>query len=90
MFFSITFFASEQSRTKLPLMKTLGRKTVKTEKTSAPMLKSSKPAKASSKERRTPSHEEIAARSYDLYLARGGAPGDAEQDWLRAEAELSV
>ena len=36
-----------------------------------------------------PSHEEIARRSYELYLARGGEPGHAEEDWLAAERELS-
>jgi len=70
-------------------MKILGRKTVKTEKTTAPMVKSaSKASKASPK--RSPTHEEIAARSYELYLARGAEPGHAEEDWLRAEAELSI
>jgi Protein of unknown function (DUF2934) len=36
-----------------------------------------------------PSHEEIARRSYEIYLARGGEPGHAEEDWLAAERELS-
>jgi Protein of unknown function (DUF2934) len=73
-------------------MKFLGRKTVKTEKTSAP--KASKAPKASTKSttasstKRSPTHEEIAARSYELFLARGGEGGHAEEDWLRAESEL--
>jgi hypothetical protein len=33
--------------------------------------------------------ERIAARAYELYLARGGADGQAEDDWLAAERELS-
>jgi len=37
----------------------------------------------------SPSHEEIARRSYEIYLARGGEPGHAEEDWLAAERELS-
>lgn len=35
-----------------------------------------------------PTHEEIAQRSYELYLARGSIDGHAEDDWARAEAEL--
>lgn len=35
-----------------------------------------------------PTHEEIALRAYEIYLERGGAPGDALQDWTRAEREL--
>jgi hypothetical protein len=35
-----------------------------------------------------PSHDAIAARSYELYLARGCADGHDAEDWLRAEAEL--
>ena len=36
-----------------------------------------------------PDPERIAARAYELYLARGGADGYADQDWLTAERELS-
>lgn len=71
----------------MPGMKILGRKTVKTEKTSAPKAsKASAPAKA----KRVPTHDEIAARSYELFLARGGEHGHAEEDWLQAEAELGA
>ena len=35
-----------------------------------------------------PSREEIAQRAYELYLARGGADGSEQDDWLRAEREL--
>lgn len=35
-----------------------------------------------------PTHEEIALRAYEIYLERGGAPGDALEDWTRAEHEL--
>lgn len=35
-----------------------------------------------------PTHEEIASRAYEIFLERGGAPGDALQDWTRAEREL--
>jgi hypothetical protein len=31
--------------------------------------------------------DRIARRAYDLYLARGGADGEAMEDWLAAERE---
>jgi hypothetical protein len=66
----------------------IGRKTVKSEKTSAPMVKASKSTKVVAKA--APSHDEIAKRSYELFLARGGEHGHAEEDWLQAERELTV
>lgn len=33
-------------------------------------------------------HQEIAARAYELFLARGGRHGDDWADWFRAEAEV--
>jgi hypothetical protein len=38
--------------------------------------------------RSTPSDEEIRRRAYEIYLERGGLPGDETDDWLRAEREL--
>ena len=38
--------------------------------------------------RSTPSDEEIRRRAYEIYLERGGLPGDEIDDWLRAEREL--
>jgi hypothetical protein len=35
-----------------------------------------------------PSREEIRRRAYEIYLERNGLPGDALDDWLRAEREL--
>lgn len=35
-----------------------------------------------------PSREAIAQRAYELYLARGGADGSEQEDWLQAEREL--
>jgi hypothetical protein len=43
-----------------------------------------KPRKA----RTNPTTEEIALRAYHIYLERGGAPGNALEDWTRAEREL--
>jgi hypothetical protein len=72
-------------------MKTLGRKTTKTEKTTAPKTSKAKAATAATAagRKRTPTHEEIAVRSYELYLERGREEGHAEEDWLRAESELT-
>jgi hypothetical protein len=39
--------------------------------------------------RNQPSHDEIAARAYQIYLDRGGVDGSDQDDWLRAEQELA-
>jgi hypothetical protein len=36
----------------------------------------------------SPSREGIRCRAYEIYLERNGLPGDALEDWLRAEREL--
>ena len=36
-----------------------------------------------------PAHDEIAARAYELYLARGKVPGHEAEDWFEAERGLS-
>ncbi len=46
-----------------------------------------KPRKAA---KPAPTHDEIAARAYQIYQERGYAPGDPMQDWLQAERELSA
>ncbi len=71
-------------------MNTTGRKTVKGEKTSAPKAaKAKKVTQAAAEAKKAlPTHEEIAKRSYELYLQRGAVDGFHEQDWLQAEAEL--
>jgi hypothetical protein len=38
--------------------------------------------------RQAPSHEEIRRRAYEIYLERGGLPGNEVDDWHRAEREL--
>lgn len=40
-----------------------------------------------SKDRR-PSHEEIQARAYEIYLQRGGGDDRALEDWFVAEEQL--
>jgi hypothetical protein len=37
-----------------------------------------------------PNQEQIARRAYEIFLARGGQPGNPEQDWHQAERELSL
>jgi hypothetical protein len=34
-----------------------------------------------------PAHEQIRGRAYELYIERGGQPGDRVADWLEAERE---
>ena len=36
-----------------------------------------------------PTQEQIQVRAYHIYLERGGADGNSENDWLQAERELS-
>ena len=36
------------------------------------------------------SHERIARRAYEIFLARGGHHGHHEEDWLQAERELKL
>lgn len=40
--------------------------------------------------RGSPSHEQVARRAYEIFLARGGTPGNPEQDWFQAERELRL
>ena len=37
-----------------------------------------------------PTQQAIAARAFELYQMRGALDGDALDDWLRAETELSA
>jgi Protein of unknown function (DUF2934) len=53
------------------------------------MVKSPAPTATKSKAaKNAPTHEEIAFRAYQIYLERGGAPGNELEDWTRAEREL--
>jgi hypothetical protein len=68
-------------------------RTSKTAEQKPPRRRPKKPVPASSSD--GPSrgsqvtHEEIAARAYEHFLARGGQLGDDWGDWFRAEAELA-
>ncbi|MFZ5470828.1 MAG: DUF2934 domain-containing protein [Myxococcota bacterium] len=37
-----------------------------------------------------PTFEQISKRAYELWQARGGAPGSPEEDWYQAERELRL
>lgn len=37
-----------------------------------------------------PDRDRVASRAYELYQARGGADGQALEDWLAAERELEM
>jgi hypothetical protein len=77
----------------IDFMKMIGRKTVKGEKTSAPKAVKaggSKTKASTSAAKPTPTHEEIATRAYELYLARGAEHGHDAEDWAKAESELGL
>ena len=38
--------------------------------------------------RKSAAPEDVALRAYQIYLERGGAPGNPLDDWTRAEREL--
>jgi Protein of unknown function (DUF2934) len=61
-------------------------KSAATEPTAA--ISTAMPASVPASKSTPPTYEEIAKRSYELYLARGSVDGHAEDDWARAEAEL--
>lgn len=72
-------------------MKTIGRKTVKGRQASAPMLAKSQdvPAASATRSHAPPSHEQIARRSYEIFLASGGVHGRDVEHWIQAERELA-
>jgi hypothetical protein len=75
----------------ISIMKSIGRKTVKADRVSAPLsakAPSGKTQAAKTAALGEPSHEDIARRAYELYLERGSIEGHQEEDWLIAEAEL--
>ena len=39
-------------------------------------------------ENRAPNRDEISRRVYEIYLERGGLPGQEVEDWLQAEREI--
>jgi hypothetical protein len=39
-------------------------------------------------ESRAPNHDEVRCRAYEIYLERGGLPGQELEDWFQAEREI--
>jgi hypothetical protein len=37
---------------------------------------------------RAPNHDEVRRRAYEIYIERGGLPGQELEDWLQAEREI--
>ncbi len=80
----------------IDFMKTIGRKTVKGDKTSAPKAvkagggKKTNTTMTTTAAKLPPSHDDIAKRAYELYLERGGEHGHDAQDWAQAESELGA
>jgi hypothetical protein len=54
----------------------------KTRESSSPAVQKSRTAA------NQPTREEIALRAYEIFLRRGGAPGNELADWVLAEREL--
>jgi Protein of unknown function (DUF2934) len=78
-------------------MTNTGRKTVKGSKTSAPMVAKATQTKkvasntpASPVTRRQPSQDDIARRSYEIFLERGGIHGNDIEHWAQAERDLGA
>ena len=57
------------------------------QETATQMQKADRQEPAKETLRREPSDEEIRARAYEIYLARGATPGFELNDWLDAERE---
>jgi len=53
-----------------------------------PNIESSSEESESSGLKAPPTDEEIGQRAYEIYEARGGADGQALDDWIQAEREL--
>jgi Protein of unknown function (DUF2934) len=72
-------------------MKNTGRKSVKGGTTSAPMLVKAATAKASTNEvTRPPTRDDVARRSFEIFLERGGVHGHDVEHWVQAERDLGT
>jgi hypothetical protein len=68
----------------------MARTQAKTPQSPSPSTPASMARNTSPANRPGPTHEQIARRAYEIFLARGGAPGHHEEDWLQAERELRL
>jgi hypothetical protein len=56
--------------------------------TTKPRKGAERRATSATKPKPTPTHDEVAKRAYERFLARGATDGRAGEDWLEAEREL--
>lgn len=63
-------------------------KTLKQSKPTIAVTPQNSPDKLATASNTAPPQDRIKERAYELYESRGRAPGQDEQDWLRAEQEL--
>jgi hypothetical protein len=68
----------------------MARTQAKTPQSPSPSPSASVARNTSPANRPNPTHEQIARRAYEIFLARGGAPGRHEEDWFQAERELRL
>jgi len=79
----------------------VGTTLIKHQRTSFPETPNAEPRQPTAREQPTPltathqdrkrstiSEADVRLRAYELYLKRGGAPGNDMEDWLQAEREL--
>jgi hypothetical protein len=77
-------------------MKNTGRKTVKGRATSAPLLAKASTTKTASAigpgmmAAHPPTSDDIARRSYEIFLERGSEHGHALEHWIQAERDLGA
>lgn len=68
----------------------MARTQAKTPNPPSPSMPESTARNTSTSHRNGPTHEQIARRAYELFLARGGSHGHHDEDWLQAERELRL
>jgi Protein of unknown function (DUF2934) len=73
-------------------MNNTGRKTVKGRATSAPMLAKATTTKiqAAKGTKSSVTREDVARRSYEIFLESGGAHGHDVEHWIQAERDLGA
>ena len=62
----------------------------KPRKTENPGMAATAPQAVGDTTAAAPDRERIARRAYELYLARGASEGEAMDDWLAAEREITA
>lgn len=79
------------ARAKKPASAAPRKSAAKTEKRGSPAVKAApKKAAAAIEPKPAPTPEQIRAKAYELWLARGAAHGQHESDWFEAERLLAA